>query len=501
MPGARVMCKEIMKSRVCFLVFIFFMINAQLFSSGRREESEIMTQNDEWILCITDFDASALPEEKTDVSGLIMRNMVERLKAISYRTRISAEYTYYEDYAWARERSNAARALAGKQEERSRQIFRGEPNWRHRQNIARIDTEIENLRAVLEEIENNVPLINREPVFNLTAANRGLIFPAAPGAGAEFRFCNDQGADAFLAGSITDFHGRYFLTIRLYTVYTRSFVWEDSIIFSHDEFENAIDEITRRLLIVLSGSRPASVAIKAEPEETLLLINSSFAGRGEVALMEHPPGTIVITATAPNYERLTFETELSAGELVEIGIRLHPIEFADVEISGDTEGSVYHGALYMGEAPLTLRLPVNQMEYIVYEAHNMQRGELIFLTPATPGFSLSLPMSTEIPVQSGSLERDRRHYYWTWAGTWITGITAWISYYTFFSMSSALRSSYLQTGEYDMGFYNEYMDMNNFYNGALAALGVVSLYGVYRLIRYLNTANRSTMPAVRTGRN
>ena len=488
-----------MKSRAVFLILIFLFLSALLFARGAQDaETEIKTQNDEWILCVTDFDTSSLPPNKLIAAGVIARKIVERISAINYRTRISPEYAYYESYAWARARSVAAKALSAKVEERSQQIYRGEPDWRYSQNIAKIDAEIEKLRAALEEVENSAPLINREPIFKLTSGNLNFTFPSAPDSGSENRFCSAQKADAFLAGSVIDFHGRFYLSVKLYTVYTRSFVWEDSIIFSHEDLDNAIDEVTRRLLVVLSGNRPAAVAIKAEPQETLLLINMSFAGRGETGILEHLPGTVTVTASAPNHESLSFETELSPGELTEIKINLKQIEYGDVEISGDLKGNVYHGALYVGEAPLTLRLPVGRMEYIEFEAENKQRGTIVFEMPDASSLT-RMPVRTGPPLKGGRVDRARRQYYWAWGATWVTGIAAWILYQNFVSANAAVNYNFYQTGSYNQQFYNDNMRMYDISNGALIAVSVVAVYDLFQLGRYLYIANKGSTPVSRTG--
>ena len=488
-----------MKSRAVFLILIFLFLSALLFARGAQDaETEIQTQNDEWILCVTDFDTSSLPPERLAVAGVIARKMTERLTSINYRTRISPEYAYYEEYAWTRARSAAAKALSAKLEERSRQVFRGDSEWRYRQNIARIDADIEKLRAALEEVENSAPLINREPVFNLTSGNLQYVFPAAPAAGNENRFCISQKADAFISGSITDFHGRFFLTVKLFTVYTQSFVWQDNIIFSHDDLENAIDEITRKLIIVLSGNRPSAVTITAEPEETLVLINRSFAGRGETSLLEYPPGKITVTASAPDHESLTFETELSPGELAEIKINLNPIEYGDVEISGDSQGNIYRGALYVGEAPLTLRLPRNQMEYFDFKTPDMHSGTVVFRTPDSDELA-RMSVHTRSPFREGRVDRARRDYYWSWGAVWITGIAAWVFHYSYLNSNQAVYSAYYGTGVVDQKFADDNMRTYYISIGALIAVGAAVLYDLIQMGRYLYIANQGSTSITRTG--
>jgi len=482
-------------------LFLFFALSIHLYARGAPQIHllELKTQNDDWILCITDFDVSTLPEDKTNIADVVSKYFVNRLSEISYRFRISPEYTYYEDHAWARERSAAAKALSLKLDERSAQMYTGDPNWRYQRNITKLDSEIETLRVKLERVDSTAPFINKRPMFNLTGGNINLIFPAPPQAGTERRFCNEQKADAFLTGSITDFHGRYYLTLKLYTLYTRSFIWEDNILFSHNDLETILEEIILRMNIVLSGNRPSAVAVTAEPDDTLILINKTFAGRGNVELTEYPPRMITISASALNHDNLTFETELLPGEASMVSIRLNPIEYGELEILGGSETRVYHGSLYVGEAPLTLRLPINHMDYIQVETSN-QRGTVIYQTPDSADFSNSMSIRLRTPPKKGHVDRARRHYYWAWGGTWIAAVSAWVCYYTFMNIDAAIRYDSYTYGEYDPGFYNQYTKAYDYHRYTLIAVGAVSVYGVYRLIRYIHASNKDSTPTV-TGRN
>ncbi|MCL2440899.1 MAG: hypothetical protein FWD14_04095 [Treponema sp.] len=484
------------------LIILFFLVYSQIFAGGRAEESESdrKVHNNEWILCLTEINSSSLPLDKINISDLIQRKMTEKIVMISYRTRISHEYAFYEGYMWAQERSAAAKALEAKMNERSQFLYRGEANWQYRRNIKRIDSEIEKLRTALEDVEGSAPLINKEPEFNLTQENLNFTFPSAPAAGQENRFSSVQGADAFLVSSLSDFHGRYFLSVKLYTVYTRSFVWQDSILFSHEELESALDEIIRRLMVVLSGSRPAAVAITTEPEDTLVLINRSFAGRSGTEVLEYPPGTITITASALNHDSLTFDTVLAPGELANIKINLNPVEYGEISILGNTGSRVYHGALYVGEIPLTLRLPINHLEYIEIETPDNKRGTIAFQTPGSAEYSQSISLRTSVPLQRGRVDRERRGFYWAWGGIWISGIAAWLAYYNLMSIDFAINYHYLNTGTFSQKFYNDHGNMYNILNGTLMAVGVISVYGVYRFVRYLYTANKGATPSIAPGR-
>jgi hypothetical protein len=493
-----------LKNIICALLFIFFSFNTHVFAFGRpqADDSEIQKQDNEWILCVTDFDVKSMPESKLSVASVITRKVVERLNEISYRTRVSSEYAYYEGYAWYKVRSAAAKSLSAKLEERSLLIFNGEASWRYKQNLARVDAEIEKLTAAFEEIDSSAPLINNEPVFKLTDSNVTSVYPAPPKEGNEYKFCKDQRADAFLAGTIIDFHGRYNISIKLYAVYTKTFIYEDSIIFSPDDLESALDEITSKLILTLSGSRPAAIVVKAEPEDTLVLINRSFAGRGDTGIIERPPGKFVITASANEHESITVETELAAGEIAEIKIKLLPQEFVNVEIPGTAAGSmVYQGALYVGESPLTLRLPVNTLEYVELESGGGLRGTAVFNTPDEIDTTYTLHVKNRTPPVKGRVEKARSLYYWSWGGVWVTGIAAWIAYHTYTSSSMALQYDYSQRSDFDREFADENIRMYYISMGSVIAAGAVSAFWIFNMVRYLYLANRGSTPVVKTGRN
>jgi len=490
-----------LKKARSLLFFVFLTLTLPLFAKGQSDETEVKTQNDEWVLCITNFDSSSLPSDKTNISNVITRELADRLSSINYRARISPEYAYYEEYAWARARANAAKTLSAKMDDRSKLIYQGEPNWRYSQNIKKIDDDIKKIRENLEEIDKNAPLINKEPVFKLSSGSLNLSFPEPPQKGGENRFCAVQKADAFLYGRITDFYGRYHLVLKLYTVYTRSFIWEDSFIFSYSDIGVTIDEITRILMIILSGNAPAAVAVKTEPETALVLINQTFSGRGQTPLTEFSPGKITVTASAQDHESISLETELVSGELAQINIKLNPIKYVDTDIAGGAKNNVYHGALYVGEAPLTLRLPANNFEYIEMEASNGKKGTAVFMTGDSVEYNRSISLKIFQPNKKGAVDRERRDYYWAWGSQWITGIAAWLGFYSYSVSNNA--ATYRKNNGFDVNseFVNSNENLYYFTMGAAIAFGAASIYGIIRMIRYIYISGKDSTPIVNPGGN
>jgi hypothetical protein len=465
-----------------------------LFASGNNDADNAKSLNDEWVLCVTAFDQSLLPPARQLAGNVLNRDLVDKLYSVSYRLRISPEYAYYESYAWQQAVGTAAKALSNKHNERSQLLYRGDPDWRYRQNIKKIDDDIQKLTADLAEKEAQKPLIEREPMFKLTQGNMSGTYPAPPQAGGERRFCQNQKADAFLTGTIREFHGRYYIQVRLFTLYTNSWAYEDEIIFSLEDAGGAVEEIAARLTATLAGNKPAAVAVTVDPPEAQVLINQNYAGRGTVPARDHPPGTVIVSVAAEGYTPMVVEEKLAAGELTDIAVTLSPLQYADVHINtADLSGAfVYHGALYVGEAPFILPLPLDQFEYISIEKRNEQ-GKAAFLTPDLPTDTLSLSLKTKVLPPSGQrrVNNARKWYYWAWGGTWITGITAWITYGMHTGQNAAIRSTSPDS------FRSSTKQLEYISIGAMIAAGAAAAYEVFHIVRYMYIATENVTPIIK----
>jgi hypothetical protein len=480
---------------VLFLFFIFhfsFFISYSLSASGKKED-EKKKMNEEWILCITDFDYSMLPPARHLTGGVLTKRLLDKLNTVSYRLRISPEYAYYESYAWQQAVSTAAKAVSNKQNERSQLLFRGEADWKYRGNIKKIDADLLKLEEALAEVEAKKPLIEKEPSFGVTEGNLNGTFPPRPKRGTERRFCQAQKADAFLNGEIWEYHGRYYIHIALFTLSTNSWIYEDDIIFSLEDSEGAVEEIAARLTAVLSGNKPAVVAIKAEPGDSQILINQNYAGRGTVEAREHPPGKVVIAVAAEGFTPDRVEADLAPGELAEFTVTLSPLYYADVNIDaqGYAGARVYSGALYVGQAPLTLRLPLNQLEYINIEGHR-ETATAVFTTPELPTDSYSFSLKMKIPPAGEKrVNKARKWYYWAWGGAWVAGIAAWVTN----GVYNGQIAGWEKTGDQNLADSASRM----FYvrTGAIITLGVVLSYSVFQLTRYLYTSTEKVTPILK----
>jgi hypothetical protein len=481
---------------IFFLCSLFSVPCSLVYASGNKDEEEKKPINDEWFLCITQFDYSMLPPSQRISGEVITRSLINTLKDVSYRIRISPEYAYYEGYAWWQAVNAAAKALSQKQDERSLLLYRGDPDWRYRNNIKRIDTDIERLKEELAKKEAEKPPVNKEPSFNLVKTNIDGTFPAPPKPGGERRFCQNQRADAFLLGAVREYHGRLHVTLRLYVLYANAYIYEDDIIFSIEDSDAAVDEIASRLSAALSGNKPAVIAVKADPSEAQVLINQSYAGRGTVSEREHPPGKVAVAVAAEGYTPELVETELVGGEITEIEVKLNPLPYSDVYIDvSDALGvSLYNGALYVGEAPYNLRMPIDTLSYIVAITKNKQTAELVFNTPDIPDEPLSLSLKLKEPQGYRRVNRARSNYYWSWGATWIAAIIAWGVSGIYTSRNDVVSNTTNQE------FWDDTVKWYYVNTGSLLLLGGVAGFNIYRLIQYLRTSTDKATPIAKQGK-
>ncbi|GHV91977.1 hypothetical protein AGMMS50268_24800 [Spirochaetia bacterium] len=502
---------------------VVFLFASSLFALGKKEEpDERPINNGEWALSITSFDVSSLPLSRQVIGNVIQRELVNSLNAVDHRIRISPEYAWYEGYAWSQTRSTAAKALAAKRDERDQLLFRGESDWRYRKNLKTIDGDIKKLEEALRKAVEQEPLVAKEPAFVLSGGNNEGAFPNPPAAGAEYQFCKKEKVDAFLAGSVSEYHERIYVSLRLYTLYTNSFVYEDSLIFSTEDTTIAVNEISGRLQEAVSGGKAAEIAVHTENADAMVLINRSFIGRGEIPRRDYPPGKVTVEVFAENYEPAQAETELKSGEFTEITATLRPLNRIpmNINVPGKSGVSVYRGALYAGEAPLTLQLPANQLEYVFAETPEGRTSKAVFLVNepippmgsprgTDPKSSLflnlfpkkstleagnTLQLQTRIPPPPGEdrVLKARRRYYRSWGGTWITGIAAWMLY--------GYSTTYTDTYNRNPISLDMYNDARRLQVASMCGIGLVSvavLVEIIQMARYIHVADDDSPPLVK----
>ncbi|MDR2403240.1 MAG: PEGA domain-containing protein [Spirochaetaceae bacterium] len=466
-------------------LLVFFLFPSGLFGLGKTEEEEKVSLNKEWVLCVTAFDVSSLPPSRQIIGNVVSTNLADRLTSVKYRFRMPSESLYYEEIAWSGARMEKGKQIASKRNERDQLLFQGNASWRYQKDIKQKDEEIKKLEEEYRQIDGDKPLVYDKPTVVLTEDNRNGTFPAAPAAGKEYRFCKTQRADAFLAGQVTEFHGRIFVNLRIYTLYSRSYSYEDSTIFSLDDISLVMDELAGRLNAAVSETAPAAIRIRVEPEDALVIIDGSFAGRGATDTLEHSPGEVEVTVSAERHDSLSLPLELSSGEMTDLSLKLRPLSLSSFTVeAADSPGSaVYRGNLYAGESPLPLDIPLGQYENISVQTPEGKTGSVVVQGGIFTGENLILNPNPS--PETKQVDRFRRKFYGAYGRFWFTLPAAVLIY----GISTAYTNSYNNNTLPEL--YNKASTYNYVSIGAIVVAGGFLGEALFRMGRYLYTTGRN----------
>jgi hypothetical protein len=476
------------------IVFLPLVLVSAAYGGGKTEEAAVEAVSKEWVLCVTSFDVSALPVSRRIVGEVLAVRLVEYLNDISYRIRMSPEYAYYESTAWLRARQEAGRKIAEKRKERDELLFVENSKWSYRKKLKDIDTAIVTLEEAYSEAEAKIPVIEKKPDFHLTQNNLEGIFPQPPKPGGEYNFCVTQKADGLLTGKISEYHDRIYLVVRLYAIYTRGVIYEDSVLFSSDDINAAMEEVGSRLVMALEGTQRASIAVTANPENAAISFNGAFAGRGRLEETDRAPGSVDVQVSAPDHLPVELTIDLFAEEFAELQINLSPLGSSLILIDAPDypDTAVYQGSLFIGKTPLELDLTTDHAEHISVETPEGNAGSVIIPAGEKPENAAVYPAVIP-PPDEGYLDKSRRGFYGAWGRFWIALPLAWMVTGVAATIITAYNSNQFRTKE-------QYDEAQTYYwtaTGLSIAAGGFALESIIRAVFYVHASTRGEAKTVK----
>ncbi|MHC6204239.1 hypothetical protein ACYULU_13740 [Breznakiellaceae bacterium SP9] len=478
------------KARHRLLLLLLALLPSPIFAFG-AEEAVLEPQNPEWVLALTEFDNSHLGPARALMRDLLVRNLTVTLAQLKRHFRNAEEYAYYEGYALQKERQKAAQALAKKREERDVLLFKGSKPWTYEKALAAVDEEINSLQENLAKWDTQKPPIVSEPVFKLTEAGQNGNYPPPPAPGTEYQFCLAQKADAFIAGSVQEYHGRIYAELKLYTVYSRAFVYEDYAVFSIEDNQEALDRLGERLVAALSGGLPAAIRVSGTPSGATVLLDGTFTTyleeKSAAQIIPYAPGDTEVDifkdgASLPFHDVFS----VKPGELLDLSISLPAdsmLEFLfDVP---DKEGTlVYDGALFLGKTPLTVSASPYHREYFFLESPGGETAQIVLDAQMLSRTQASLALNTIMPPPEGydRINPPRRRMYNAYMRFWLALPAAFLMAGISRTSTEYYNSTFDST-MYDSAVRNYYISLGLY--GLLAA-ATVDYY--YRAYQYVGTA-------------
>jgi hypothetical protein len=476
---------------------LFFCALSGAFGGGKAEAPPAEPLNQEWVLCLSALDVSSLPESRRILGDIVAASLAASLEAVDRRVRDAPEYAYYQEAARSKNRSEAAKKIAAKREERDQLLYRGEADWKYRRDLLAADEALAVLEEDYRKAAADLPRVFERPVFSLSAENKGGLFPAPPSPGGEYRFCADKKIDAFLAGEVSEYHNRIYLSLRLYTRYDRSYQFEDSVIFSPEDINAAMEELAGRLTASLSGMPPGAIRVRVQPEDAMVLINGSFASRGDLPPREHSPGALEVTVMAEGHASASVPLELSPGELSELYINLRPLALNSFTLTLPPElpgASIYRGSLYLGETPLRMTAPLDRHEYIQAEALSGEQGSVIIQGGDTLRDERTLTLTLAPPREDDEVSVYRRRFYGAWGRFQLALPLAMILR----GISDAEVNAYNYKGNpalYDSANTKYYISL-----GATLTAGIFAVETLFHLFRYVYVSNKNATKLANGGK-
>jgi hypothetical protein len=179
-----------------------------------------------------------------------------------------------------------------------------------------------------------------------------------------------------MTGSLTPYHGRLFLTIKIWALFSNSFIYEDSSLFSSEDTAVAVNELTETLIACLSGASHSRLVVHADPPDASVFVNETLIAKEEA--VERSNGAVTVVASADKYGTVSVPLDLNPDEEIEVTVSLPPVSYKPFVIETDNEGdSIYQGALFVGHSPLSLDLPLNGFEY--FKAENEGKAGAIVM--------------------------------------------------------------------------------------------------------------------------
>jgi len=503
---------------LAFLLPVFLGAPCGLFAFGSTETTDNTPVNTDWILCVTTFDNSSLSVARQITGDTVMRSLAAKLSTVDFRLRGDEEVSYYRNYAWAKSRSAAAQALDAKRGERDLLIYKGDPGWKYKKNLKTVDDTLVQLQANLTTIDANAPVVEQKPAFSLCDDNKNGTYPAPPTPGSEYRFCTDQKVDAFLAGSLSEYHGRILLNIKMFTLYTHSYSYEDFVLFSSEDLNSALDEISGRLVAAVSGTQPSALAVHARPEDAMVMVDGDLKAQGDTETLSHSPDTADIAVRADNYVPFSYSLDLNPGELAELYIELTPLGYSAFRavVPGSPGSRVFIGSLYVGQTPLDLQLPRTGSTYIsvetpngeigsmVYKDNNIEKGNAqIVRNDNTDGDGkggMEAAFITKPPIspEEKRVDKARRGFYGAYGVFWFV-LPASL-------LTAGIAGTYIFANNYappdlDLGvrqnIYNNALTGQNVQVAAYAVMGVALGITFIQIFRYLYVSGGDATPIVK----
>ncbi len=502
---------------------VFVAAEARAMGEPEKAEEEAVEASKEWVFCVTDFDAAELPPSQRLIGEVSARRFARSIESVGLRRRSAVEVAAYADSSDADAREKAGKALAEKRNARAALLYKGDPTWKYRKELAAAEAAVREAEERLKSAETTRSRVETEAKVRLSEKNKDGALPS-PLKNVDIPvFSAENGLDALLSGSISPYYGRLRLRLRLYSRYLRQVIHEDEVVFSGEDREAALAELESRLKAAVGGIAPAALSVRTENADADIVVDGKLLGVGSAGPVELFPAPARIEVSAPLHETAERTVDLASDELTTVSIALKPTAVSALSVeargaepaaspaaessaspspepiapspepiapAGTAEAAdvaVRLGALYAGPAPIVLSVPEDRLAYVEVATADGRGASAVVSRGGRLVMDLKvLPGPDDRPVEDA-----RKKFYGAFARFSLALPVAFF----LSGMATMYDDAVTWSGDADKAATAE--NYHTVANVAVTATVCFFLETAFRCVRYLRAARSGATPLVR----
>lgn len=469
--------------RICLCLFLGLILNSVLCATGSIEDEaqhEYLYPDSTLYICA--LDSTSLEASQDLISLSLIKSLARKLGTIQYRYRNDEELTAYSDMELDERIADAEDKLYKKRQSRDVLLFKGYKGWKYRKELQVLDKEIELLEENLEKSAEEDPLIHAKPRFLLAEDTVQGIFQSLKPDADRALFAKQKKADLLLHGSISDYYGRFYVHLQVYSAVQKKTLYEDSFLFSPEDQNDILNTMYQGLLPVLSGEQLSYVSVSTVPESSSISLDPYFAGVAPVSLLPVLPERLSLSAFAEKHKHFSADLDVAEGMEYKVSLELEPIVHNALNIVSEPGMSLYLNGVYQGTPPTMIQVPEDT--YSSISIVDERDRKMSFVVPGNSG-NIFIDEET-FSTSELRVEDSRKQFYNAYGRLWIALPVAFLL--------GGVSSSYIDAANHsgDVDMRNAALTRYYVSAGAWVVAGCFLAESIYRIGRYVYTAERKS---------
>jgi hypothetical protein len=319
-----------------------------------------------WTVGVAVLSAEGLSGENSYLAGAIALLVRDRLSSLPWHVLPEEERALVARATVARELAALAASIAKLRAERDEALFTARQSAgvsparaaaaaraAAEKSIAEMEARADYLRSLDPAAVEVAP---RKPLVVIDGPGPARLFE--PPAVSAQEFCQANGLDMLVSGSVSEVQGFLRLDIRAWHAEKAGpvFSWREA--GSREELYLSLQAGLDGLVEPVLGMPWAVIALRTDPVVADVAVDGETVSRGGPRELYLSPGPHEVRVTARGHGEEVRQVDLAAGSVQELAVALVPLGRDTVTIASDPPGAdLYLDALWLGKTPVTFGLP------------------------------------------------------------------------------------------------------------------------------------------------